>query len=206
MATQQNMEHLIEIIKKMSIKIDNLENKINELTQKMQNNNYGILPKNNTINVVPNYTPSIGFQTWLQNLSIDKNDVMVLFGTNILDGFKCYLIKHLDLYKNNTISRPLWISNNGRYKQIYIYDINDNIEKDLKWHIMTDEDTCLLVDIIWRKMIEYYFVTEEECIDTFTDDEQTQRDFNKKILLDMKKRLIQKYTKDIQRCIIGIFG
>lgn len=205
MNTQYNIENLIDIIIKMSDKIDNLENKIDNLYQQMQKGNGNIM-KNNTVMVVPNFIPSIGFQQWLQNLNIDKQDIAVLLGTNILDGFKCYLIKYISINKNNKESIPIYISNTGRYKQIYIYDIIDCLKQDAKWHIMTDDDICTIIDIIWRKIIEYYFVTDEESIiDILTDDEQTKRDINKKILLDMKKRLIQKHIKDIYRCIIGIF-
>lgn len=201
MNAQHNIEYLINIIKELSNKIDNLENKIDNLYQQVQKGNTNII-KNNTVMVVPNFVPSIGFQPWLQKLNIDKQDIEILLGTNILDGFKCYLIKYISVNKNNKESIPIYISSNGRYKQIYIYDSIDSLRLDAKWYIMTDDDVCLLIDIIWRKIIEYYFVTEEESIiDMLSEDEQTQRDMNKKNLLDMKKRL-HRHTREIQRSII----
>jgi len=195
------IEDLMLLIQEMSNKIDNLENKIDELRERGGGGGNG--SRKPTVSVVPDFIPDLCFQKWLQTFDIGKQDIMVLLETNIVDGFKCCLIKFIGGKPEDTenVAKPIWVSTNGRYKQIYIYDVVDGLDQHAQWRIMTEDDVCILIDTIWRKMIEYYFVTEEETLDILSDDEQTYRDLNKKVLLDSKKRLL-KHTRELQRCIV----
>ena len=190
-----DIQILLDIIQKMSNKIDNLENKIDHLIG-MRPHHHQSSSENSAIMMVPDYTPSINFQKWIQNFDINKDDVMNVLETNILDGFKDCIIKNMSC----DTSKPICAFTYGRHQQIYIYDIFQS--SIFQWHVITDDDIYLLIDIIWRKMLEYYFVTEEELMeDALSDNEQIQRDLNKKVLLDMKIRL-HKHIKEIKRCIL----
>jgi len=196
----QYITDLIGLIKNLSDKIDNLENKLDDISKQVQNtrnNNIDILRNKNIL--LPSFIPEISFQQWIQNFEIHKQDVMNILEINILDGFKTYLNKYIVETEYNI--KPIFVSG-GKSKQIFIYNLVDCTTNEAEWKIATDEDICVLVDIIWRKMIQYYFIDEEEALDReFTEDEQTMRDINKKILLDMKKKLISKHIKDITRFI-----
>jgi len=215
-------QYLINIIREMSDKIDNLENKIDYLLDEIHQTSsrrggvarsgWGERSGGGSM-IVPDYTPSIHFQQWIQNFDIDKQDVTNVLETNILDGFKDCILKYFTQNASNPISNIPYIAIvRGNYKCIYIYDCLLSEEQNsglndassvLQWRIITDDDIYMLICVIWSKMLEYYFVIEEEELmaDELSDREQLQRDINKKVLLDMKTRL-QKHIKDIKRWIL----
>lgn len=204
--TIENLLHhikdLTDIIQVMSEKIDNIENKIDEINVRGTGTG-GRCGGSTTVSVRPDFIPDITFQKWIQDFEIGKHDVMLLLENNIMYGFKCCLhklIMGVNMGGGGENLNPIWIHVHGRYKQIYIYDLVDD-DSLAQWHTVTEDDMYILVDTIWRKMIEYYFIIEEESLEILTDDELTCRDLNKRVLLDSKRRLL-KHTKEIQRYII----
>lgn len=197
-STSCNMEDLIQ---KLFDKIDNLERKLDEALQRN-------IPTPNCSSqsgpTFPNYIPEIDFHQWIQNFDVGKEDVMNLLEQNILDGFKSCLYKHMcevDIDK-----KPVFVNTGGaggKVKQIYIFNLVNSITNEAEWRLINDNDIYLIIEIIWRKMVKYYFIDEEEQIEysELSEDEKTQRDINKKVLLDMKKKLINKHIKDITKFI-----
>lgn len=202
--TSYNMEDLIQ---KLFDKIDNLERKLDEAL------NRNILPpppkphnSSQSIHVptLPNYIPEIDFHQWIQNFDVGKEDVMNVLEQNILDGFKTCLYKHM--CEVDIDNKPIFVNTGGvggKVKNIYIFNLVNSITNEAEWRLINDNDIYLIIEIVWRKMVKYYFIDEEEQIEysELSEDEKTQRDINKKVLLDMKKKLLNKHIKDITRFI-----
>jgi hypothetical protein len=188
---QESNEYTKSFIQTASTTLENLENKLSHYEA---NGHHNETCKKTAI-LLPDFIPEIGFNDWLLTFEINKYDMQVLFGTSILDGFKHCISKNMEIIEG----KPIWISDK-KTKQIYIYDFIG--ESELNWRIMTEEDIFVVIDNIWRKMVEFYFIKNEEEYIELSDEEQTQRDINKKYLIDMKKKLIQKHVKDIARHIV----
>jgi hypothetical protein len=78
---------------------------------------------------------------------------------------------------------------------------SENIENfENKWIPFSDCVVQRLIECVWRKMLEFYFTSPSE-----PGVDETVRDINKKKLIDMRKNLSDKNTKEIERFIIKLF-
>lgn len=181
------MENTNDKIAELSEKIDNLENKIDQLIHIINN------MKNNRISnkkVLPDYTPSIHFWDWIKTFIIKREHLITIFETSILDGFK----ECLEFNISNTLpdNYPIWVSDTS-VKKTYIFEEDE-------WRQFSSEEIHNIIEIIWRKMLEFYFMGEK------TEESEEQRDINKKKLIDLRKKLVDKHIKNINKYLIIKFN
>jgi hypothetical protein len=199
MNREDTIRELFTMIRELSEKMDGIEQKIEYITDAItmsQKRNMKDKDKDKNTATMPDFIPNKDFQQWISLFNVNKEDMDMLFGSTILDGFKHCLNRNIDAISEY----PLWGASPAKTIQIFIY------QNEAGWRIMTEEDIHILIDFVWRKMLEWYFILDEdEDYDKMTDKEQLQRDCNKKNLFGMKKTILTKYTKDIARCIIQRF-
>lgn len=203
MSEQDNsitMKQILDMFCELKEKIENLENTVLKkykcLEEKLQYiEQKQIMSGSNTqktvIDIQPNHTPSLTFQQWLEQISVMMEDLTNIFDIGILDGFYSCLGRNMPILES-----PFWISPT-KTKQIYLFDLSN-----MAWRIMSENDIVIIIEEIWRKMIEFYFIKCEEEYMELSEQDQTQRDIKKKGLIDMKKKMIQKHTMDIAKCIV----
>ena len=190
---------VFSILRELSNKIDNLDRKIDAIVAaaasssdgKNSNLKSASVAQNDTPSS-PDYLPSIEFQPWLNQFVTNIEDLDLVFDVSMLDGFKQCLAKNIE--KNHGGGLPIWVLG-AKTVLIYIYE-------DSAWKVASEDDIHRIIDTIWRKMLEFYFVICDE--PDIRDEEQTRRDICKKNLFDMRKKIVNRHTRDIAKYLVGL--
>ena len=128
-------------------------------------------------------TPSIGFDKWLDSCIIGKQHVEIVYTTgDVMEAFKqCCL--------TNRETMPVFKCGN----KFHVWD-------DGKWTLWNDENTRLLIQEMWRKMV-YYDVIEQpdKTVSAVVRDARTTQITNlRHKLYDVKKNrgIVLRWLKD----------
>lgn len=211
---------LHEMLVKITNKIDSLEHKIDTLTQYVEKHpqnsdvtcNQKNVSENQAItNGIPNFVPTTNFDDWIQTFTVTREDVHFVFRNTVLEGFKHFI---QDMFSKRKNDDPIVFC--GKPKTLYIFQKyvieeteyfikgepeSENIENfENKWIPFSDCVVQRLIECVWRKMLEFYFTSPSE-----PGVDETVRDINKKKLIDMRKNLSEKHTKEIERFINKLF-
>jgi hypothetical protein len=221
---------LLNLIHALTEKIDVMNHKIDTMDAKLngfiQNNNN----KKNTISNphYPDYIPYHDFYTWIENFQICQHHVNIVFRSTILEGCKHFI---QDTFKKSDKQLPI-ILVDAKPKIIYVFipkmiannevDISNSSElrssevfledsvvsyDDInqypsgEWTPLNEKIIHTLIESMWRKMLEFYYTSDPE-----PGVNETTRDINKKKLIDMRKGLVERHTKEIERFIIKIIA
>ena len=182
-------DHIFAILRELSNKIDNLERKIDDLASKTKIGGGAGRGSADTTPSSPDFVPGIEFQPWLNQFVTNREDLDLVFGVSMLDGYKQCISRNIGE------NPPIWVLSSTKTVSIYIYE-------DAAWRVASEEDIHCIIDAIWRKMLEFYFILSDE--PDISEDEQTRRDINKKNLIDMRKKMVSRHTRDIARFIVGL--
>ena len=200
------MEHqiqtLIEIIHQFSDKIESLENKVDDLQCFIQEN----ISKCNirepcSRDKFPVKSPSISFEKWVDSFVVSQDVLEITCKNGILEGCKQCITDNFQKY-NMTIPLTACM----RPKQLYVYCIDNNdINKGI-WQLYTDEHLNILIQEIWRKILQLFLNDStnlfEDTDEDISQSSQNYRDICMKKILEMKKNLLQRHSKEILRYLI----
>jgi len=228
--TDNNMlAKLCDIINQLSSKIDVLEDKIDVLTSHvLKNSGSGFSAQNvrggvkKNLIYTPDYIPSHDFDAWTQTCTIKQEHVNAIFRNTILEGFKSFIHDWFSEQQQSGINLPIVVLGSGKTKMLYVFEMfseddfsnlqqefnNENIveplennfgDKNGKWVLISEQAIQQFIASIWRKMLEYYFTSENE-----PGVDETIRDINKKKLIDMRKGLVEKHLREIERTMVKV--
>ena len=212
---------LYDIILQLTQKIDGLENKIDLLTSQVQSggSKHSTIKKN--LIYTPDYVPALDFDGWVQTCEIRQEHVNAIFKGTILEGFKYFINDWFSEQIQSGEALPVVVLGSGKTKLLYVYEdtaeenpgkkveepgtetvdpgSDEDGEKSGKWVLISEQTIHQFIASIWRKMLEYYFTCETE-----PDVDETVRDINKKKLIDMRKGLVEKHVREIERSIVKV--
>ena len=110
--------------------------------------------------------------------------------------------------KGNSSTNEVDISNSSelRSSEVFLEDSvvsYDDINQypSGEWTPLNEKIIHTLIESMWRKMLEFYYTSDPE-----PGVNETTRDINKKKLIDMRKGLVERHTKEIERFIIKIIA
>lgn len=177
----------------------------------------------------PDYMPSLDFDAWAQTCTIKQEHVNAIFINTILEGFKSFIHDWFTEQQQSGITLPIVVLGSGKTKMLYVFEVfseeefanlnqefnNENIveplennsgnrpsmdgDKNGKWVLISDLIIQQFIASIWRKMLEYYFTCENE-----PGVDETIRDINKKKLIDLRKGLVEKHLREIERTMVKV--
>lgn len=199
------MEHqiqtLIEIIHQFSHKIESLENKVDELQCYIQENvSKCNIREQGSRDKFTVKTPSISFEKWIDSFIVSQDVLEITCKNGILEGCKQCITENFQKY-NMTI--PLTVC--MRPKQLYVYCIDDNNKGT--WQLYTDEYLNMLIQEIWRKLLQLFLNDSNSDSQDSSDMDESQssqnyRDICMKKIIEMKKNLLQRHSKEIIKHLI----
>lgn len=208
------LDKLYNIVLELSNKIESIEQKIDILTQHIENNSTSY-KKPISENTVIQYIPLIDFDSWVHTIHIQREHVNIIFRNTILEGFKQFIQEWFSKEKQKNENIPIILS--GRPKILYVFqnpvkvlseDDSENLqcvdtdteENTGKWILIDETIISKMIECIWKKMLEFYFTGDPE-----PGTDETVRDINKKKLIDMRKGLTEKHLKEIERFLPKLF-
>tara|TARA_Y100000389_G_scaffold99693_1_gene96439 strand:- start:874 stop:1512 length:639 start_codon:yes stop_codon:yes gene_type:complete len=162
---------LYNVIQRLCFKIENLENKINFLSEKRETNIEKIRRKNGL------ETPDI-YSNWLSFIKVEKKHYDDLFTINgsIITTFKNIILEHM----NVTDDVPLY-----KFKRsIYVYQ---TIDDQPEWCLFDNDNLIKMVREVWRKLLA---VQLETICDDKDDDEV--KDQKRRVVIHMRQNLSDK--------------
>jgi len=204
-STKIIMMKMCDTILRMEKYIYNLEDKIEKMT-------HNHLSEKRMTRSIPDYIPTHSISEWITYCPINNDHMDIIFNNTILEGFKQYIQYCMDF--SSTMLLPLSVVD-GKPKKIYGFDLviedsdsevdvsdihlseKTEIFNGLKWQPMTEKHIHLFIEDIWRKMLEFYYTNPKH-----SNEDETQTDLNKKKLLSMRKILVEKHEKEIERFLI----
>jgi hypothetical protein len=208
------LPQILKMIHTLSDKIDTIDTKIDNFVREYsQNKKTSNLHQRQSSTVpqkmYPDYCPSIDYDNWINEICIQREHVNVVFRCTILEGFKQFIQTFISSGNKTKNSLPI-VAFGAKHKTLYIYQLLQNNEDD---HLSTDTSALekgewipinekiihILIESVWRKMLEFYYLSEPE-----PNTDETVRDINKKKLIDMRKGLVEKHTKEIERFLTKI--
>jgi hypothetical protein len=181
---ENQIQNLVNIILKLSDKIENLEHKIEVLIQEKG------VSKQQSVSEFPK-DPPLAFLEWIESFIVTTETFEVICQQSILDGFKHCLC---DNFQRQLL--PLFVK--GRPRQLYVFVLQDD---DSGWQPFTDAHLDNLIQDVWRKILQRFMNDTEMFIG---EDERTQnyRDICMKKIMEMRKILASRHRKEIMRCLI----
>ena len=167
-----------------------------------------------TNNTIPTHIPTHSISNWIQKCPIDHEKMNYIFTHTYLEGFKYYvgycLNYSTECHTNHECSIIPFAVVDEKPKKLYGYSMvvddydSDNSSDELvdgrptyKWQPMTERHINLFIEDIWRRMLEYYYMTPAP-----EGEDETVRDKNKHKLLGMRKKLVEKHHKEIERFLM----
>ena len=203
---ENQIQHLVKDILKLSDKIENLENKIEVLIHDRS------ITKQRCISEFPEAPPRL-FLEWIESFIVSIETLEIICQQPILEGFKHCLN---DNFKRQLL--PLFVK--GRPRQLYVFTLHDNISgrSDIRklsktnsesdeatvgiWQPFTDDHLDQLIQEIWRKILQKFLDDTEMFAE---EDERTQnyRDICMKKIMEMRKILASRHRKEIIRCLMA---
>ena len=180
----------------------------------------------------PDYVPSWDFESWVQTCEIREEHVNAIFKGTILEGFKYFINDWFSEQSQSGEALPIVVLGSGKTKLLYVFEVfsdglskedsgdlpeppgkkpgepgtetvetysDEDGEKSGKWVLISEQAIQQFIASIWRKMLEYYFTRE-----TGPEVDETVRDINKKKLIDMRKGLVEKHVREIERSIVKV--
>jgi len=204
-----------EVVVKLCDTILRMENYIYSLEDKMKKMNHNMSEKK-TILSAPNYVPTHTLSEWITYCPIHVGHMENVFKNTVLEGFKQYILVCLEF--STTMLIPLTVLD-GKPKRLFgFYSATEDSDSEqegdetnisdihvkesvttpiCKWQIITEQHIHIFIEDVWRKMLEFYYTYPRE-----PDEDETQRDLNKKKLLSMRKLLVEKHVKEIERFLM----
>jgi len=181
---EDQIQYLVDVITKLTDKIENLENKIEVLIQEggtVKPQNKKEFPKD----------PPIAFTEWIHSFNVTTEILEFVCQQPILEGFKHCLC---DNFKRQIL--PFFVK--GRPRQLYVFILHDDITD---WQPFTDILIDQLIQEIWRKILKQFM---NDSVLFSEEDERTQnyRDICMKKILEMRKILTSRHRKEIMRCLM----
>jgi hypothetical protein len=162
---------LYNVIQRLCGRIENLENKINFLSEKRETNIEKIRRKNGL------NTPDI-FSNWVSFIKVEKKHYDELFTINgsIINTFKNIIQEHMNI----TNDMPLY-----KFKRtIYVYQ---TIDDEPEWCLFDNDNLIKMVREVWRKLLA---VQLETMYDDKDDDEV--KDQKRHVVINMRQNLSDK--------------
>jgi hypothetical protein len=208
------LPQILKMIATLSEKIDKIDTKIDTFIRdhsqnKKTTNSHHTPDIQNSM--YPEHSPSFDYDSWIHQICIHREHVNIVFRYTILEGFKQFIQGFIssEVKKKNIL--PI-VAFGAKHKTIYIYklihiDVSDPPTSDSaalvkgEWIPIDEKIIHKLIESIWRKMLEFYYLSEPE-----PNIEETVRDINKKKLIDMRKGLVEKHTKEIERFLTKLVG
>lgn len=181
---ENQIQYLVNVILKLSDKIENLEQKIEVLIQEKG------ISKQQCVSEFPKDPPT-AFIEWVESFIVTTKTFEIICQQPILEGFKHCL---LDNFQKQLL--PLFVK--GRPRQLYVFILHDD---DSGWQPFTDAHLDNLIQDVWRKILQRFLNDTEMFIE---EDERTQnyRDICMKKIMEMRKILASRHRKEIMRCLI----
>lgn len=207
-STKTIMMKMCNTILRMENYIYNLENKIEKMT-------HNHLSEKRMKQSIPNYIPTHSISEWIKYCPINNNHMDSIFKNTILEGFKQYIQYCMDY--SSTMLIPLSLVDGKPQKLYGFHSVMEDSDSELessevdvsdihlsektgslfKWQPMVEKHIHLFIEDIWRKMLEFYYTNPKDL-----NEDETQTDLNKKKLLSMRKILVEKHKKEIERFLI----
>lgn len=194
---ENQIQYLVNVILKLSDKIENLENKIEVLIQ-----DRGI-SKQQCISEFPEAPPR-SFLEWVESFMVSTETLEIVCQQPILEGFKHCLC---DNFKRQLL--PLFVK--GRPRQLYVFVVlhddvefteNNVVNSSGFWQPFTDDHLDQLIQEIWRKILQR-FLDDTEMFAEEDERAQTYRDICMKKIMEMRKILASRHRKEIMRCLMA---
>ena len=162
---------LYNVIQRLCGRIENLENKINFLSEKRETNIEKIRRKNGL------NTPDI-FSNWVSFIKVEKKHYDELFTINgsIINTFKNIIQEHMNI----TNDMPL-------YKFKRTIDVYQTIDDEPEWCLFDNDNLIKMVREVWRKLLA---VQLETMYDDKDDDEV--KDQKRHVVINMRQNLSDK--------------
>jgi len=181
---EDQIQYLVNVILKLSDKIENLENKIEVLIQEK------CVSKQQCVSEFPK-DPPIAFLEWVDSFIVSTKIFEIICQQPILEGFKQCL---LDNFQRQIL--PIFVK--GRPKQLYVFILHDD---NASWLPFTDVHLDNLIQEVWRKILQH-FMNDTEMFSEEDEHTQNYRDICMKKILEMRKILTSRHRKEITRCLI----
>lgn len=211
----EKSEEMGEVVVKLCDTILRMENYIYSLEDKLKKMNTHMSEKKAVLSA-PNYIPTHTLSEWITYCPINSSHMENVFKNTVLEGFKQYILVCLEF--STTMLIPL-TTLEGKPKRLFVFSsVTDDSDSEQegdetsisnvhlkesvvisisKWKIMTEQQIHMFIEDIWRKMLEFYYTSPRE-----PDADETQRDLNKKKLLSMRKILVEKHGKEVERFLM----
>jgi len=200
-STQELLVKMCAVITGLSEKIDNLEQKLDAFIKTGSGGKRGGGSGGGGGGSCPDSTPPMDFYGWVDSMPVVQEHVNVVFRSSILEGFKQFV--HALFTRTETANpRPIVLFG-SKPKILYVFSkISPETDETVdpgrgEWMVLDETVVCGLIEQVWRKMLEFYYTCPEE-----PGVSETVRDMNKKKLIDMRKGLVEKHLKEIERFLI----
>jgi len=168
MAFEPSNADLYNIIHRLNGKIENLERKIDKITE---NREFNVEKHRSKLGLD---TPEL-FEDWSTTFNISRDHYELVFALSggVVEAFKQMLLDNID---ENT---PLF-----KYKRaVYVYMLVDG---EPEWCLFNEENLRIITQEIWRKTLAFQLAH----LNT-DDDNDDVRDVKRRVVLQMRQKLFE---------------
>lgn len=200
------LSRLIHIVEKLSQKIEKLETIVNTIVQ--------CSPNKSQYSAFPSQVPFTPFENFVDTFIISESHLLLACQTSILESFKTCICDNLRLFsrsKKNTL--PLFVKPRPKKLFVYSYPVcSDTDEHDAEsdefiWQLFDHVHLSYLVQEIWRKYLMLFLELKDTVLfsnfENGSPEKEKYCDICMKNILEMKKNLLQKHSKEIMRCLMN---